>query len=1051
MEKEKISIVVPCYGTEKYLSKCLDSIINQSYNNLEIVVVNDCSPDNTAQILDDYSKKDNRIKVVNNKTNQGLYKTRIIGSKECTGDYIAFVDSDDFISCDYYRTLLYNLKKNSSDIVIGNFVTKAEKIEYIYNYIFHMEGNTLEGEKIYNKYFEQEGSIYKLHVVWNKLIKMNVWKSAIKDFEMLTDRIVMTEDFVFSTILYYYAKKISFCDESIYYYCEHLNQSTSFKKITAEKLIKNIKDIIISFDYIKSFLKRKKISKYDENINNWEAYYIDMHYSKLKGNLISDEDKKEVLKAIKKSCNFDKYLTKDKLQKMMNHSGDNFTYSWSKYNDGLEKIKKEILNKEYNVVSFDMFDTLVTRPFYKPTDLFELLNEEYTKLTKCITVVNFSKTREYAEQSIRNKKYKEEIYDVTIDNIYDEIYNMTGINKTILKKLKEKELKLEERFCRKRETGYQLYLLAKSQKKKVIVTSDIYLPRKTIMTILAKEGYDFDKVYISSELNMTKSNGTLYEKIIEDNGNKIIHIGDNYESDYKVAKNHDINALYLPRTVEVMMHDTSVNTDKCGRLFEYYDMFNIDVRRYLETFGVRCSIAVIANKYFDNPFVDFPPETSFNADPTFVGYYGLGMHLLSLANWILHDASKKNIDTIAFMARDGLIPMKACEILQNNTEISNNSKLKYVYVSRKALMPIVMTKTDGPQLISTYLDHYKMNEEKLSKSLKYVISYKNTNQTDDTRFENRIELNNCTKKIFDKYYDKEKYDDYKKLATKYFQKVFEGKPATFDIGYSGKPESIITSLIGKPLTTYFIHTNTSEGYKNAYLSNYDINNFYDFKPTMTGTLREILFSDIGPSCIGYEKSGDDVKPVFSSKEKYNYFNKYIINTIQNSALKFVEDFSNIFGEYMEMIDLNKFYMSIPYEYYLHYSMGFDKEMTRDMIFETNTNNFIEINDFIDDDFKNYNIYYNKRLKVSEETLKCIRPMLLEEGYGPLPKSRFGRIFYYVFFDRKEIGKKINVWKCKKNDPYALPNNKFKRGIYYILFDRKKIKNKILRKNNEDED
>ena len=98
----KISIIVPIYNTEKYLGNCLNSIINQTYKNLEIILINDGSTDNSLSICNNYKNKDNRIKIVN-KTHTGVSDTRNIGIKNATGEYIGFVDSDDYIEQDLLK------------------------------------------------------------------------------------------------------------------------------------------------------------------------------------------------------------------------------------------------------------------------------------------------------------------------------------------------------------------------------------------------------------------------------------------------------------------------------------------------------------------------------------------------------------------------------------------------------------------------------------------------------------------------------------------------------------------------------------------------------------------------------------------------------------------------------------------------------------------------------------------------------------------------------------------------------------------------------------
>ena len=121
---DKISVIVPIYNVEQYLRKCIDSIINQTYKNLEIILVDDESPDNCGQICDDYAKKDTRIKVIHKK-NGGLSDARNEGIKKATGKYLSFIDSDDYIEENMIGNLYKSIIENDSDIS-----TCAKIIEY---------------------------------------------------------------------------------------------------------------------------------------------------------------------------------------------------------------------------------------------------------------------------------------------------------------------------------------------------------------------------------------------------------------------------------------------------------------------------------------------------------------------------------------------------------------------------------------------------------------------------------------------------------------------------------------------------------------------------------------------------------------------------------------------------------------------------------------------------------------------------------------------------------------------------------------------------------
>jgi glycosyltransferase involved in cell wall biosynthesis len=133
-----ISVIVPVYNVEQYLTKCLDSIINQTYKNLEIILINDGSTDTSAEICDNYASNDSRIKVIH-KRNGGLSDARNSGLKICSGDYICFIDSDDIIALTFCEKMLEGILKYNVEIIECNFlrfkqedklINYTQKIEY---------------------------------------------------------------------------------------------------------------------------------------------------------------------------------------------------------------------------------------------------------------------------------------------------------------------------------------------------------------------------------------------------------------------------------------------------------------------------------------------------------------------------------------------------------------------------------------------------------------------------------------------------------------------------------------------------------------------------------------------------------------------------------------------------------------------------------------------------------------------------------------------------------------------------------------------------------
>ena len=117
-----VSIIIPVYNVDQYLSKCLDSVIHQTYHNLEIICVNDASSDNSLEILKEYASEDNRIKILNNAHNKGLASSRNIALKAVRGDFVLFVDSDDWIDVDTIEHCVENIKRTRADFIAFGLV-----------------------------------------------------------------------------------------------------------------------------------------------------------------------------------------------------------------------------------------------------------------------------------------------------------------------------------------------------------------------------------------------------------------------------------------------------------------------------------------------------------------------------------------------------------------------------------------------------------------------------------------------------------------------------------------------------------------------------------------------------------------------------------------------------------------------------------------------------------------------------------------------------------------------------------------------------------------
>ena len=283
--EELISVIVPIYNVEKYLNKCIESIINQSYSNLEIILVDDGSKDNSGVMCDSYLLKDNRIKVIH-KENGGLSDARNVGIEKAKGEYIIFIDSDDWIDKKMIETLYNIIKKDNSDISICDyFLAYSEEIQTQKEDIEIINLSNIEALK---KIYDKDLGVCMI-VAWNKLYKRNLFKDDIR-----YPYGKIHEDEFTTYKLLYKAKKISYINQKMYYYRQREN-SIMNKPFNKKRL-----DVLEAFEqrsyYMKDIVKDKEL--YKKTLIEYYGVIIKFYF-KYKETYMSD--KKTLKKMLKKA------------------------------------------------------------------------------------------------------------------------------------------------------------------------------------------------------------------------------------------------------------------------------------------------------------------------------------------------------------------------------------------------------------------------------------------------------------------------------------------------------------------------------------------------------------------------------------------------------------------------------------------------------------------------------------------------------------------------------------------------------------------------------
>ena len=231
----KISIVIPVFKVENYIHQCLDSIINQTYKDLEIIIIDDGSPDDCGHIADEYARTDSRIKVLH-KSNEGLSAARNDGIQEASGEWISFVDSDDWLELNTYETLVASVGEHNPDILIfkgyRNFESKQSIINGFPNDFYTEDRGIIQ--KIQRASLCMYYAPYAPSIQgfpWNKMIRT----SLIKDNDLKFARNVKAnEDVIFNLHLFQHAKSVQYINKAFYHYRDNPNGITV--KYTPDRL-----------------------------------------------------------------------------------------------------------------------------------------------------------------------------------------------------------------------------------------------------------------------------------------------------------------------------------------------------------------------------------------------------------------------------------------------------------------------------------------------------------------------------------------------------------------------------------------------------------------------------------------------------------------------------------------------------------------------------------------------------------------------------------------------------------------------------------------------
>ena len=254
----KVSICVPVYNVEKYIARCLESILSQSYENIEVIVVNDCTPDKSMDIVKSYAEKDQRIRIINHGTNRGLMWTRRTGYMAATGDYITFCDSDDTLPEDAIKDLYSAAVTQNADIVSGIIqYIPVDGVSYLWN---NLLSNGTDRSAVYNSLLSKEFG----HNLCSRLFRREI----LQGYDYITyENATNGEDGMLFYQVIANVSKVICIDQVVYLYYQNF-QSSSNIRLNEQSLQNIVRANRIRVDTTSKYVSTTQSWKYVSQVFN---------------------------------------------------------------------------------------------------------------------------------------------------------------------------------------------------------------------------------------------------------------------------------------------------------------------------------------------------------------------------------------------------------------------------------------------------------------------------------------------------------------------------------------------------------------------------------------------------------------------------------------------------------------------------------------------------------------------------------------------------------------------------------------------------------------
>ncbi|ALV91150.1 MULTISPECIES: HAD-IA family hydrolase [Pantoea] len=603
----------------------------------------------------------------------------------------------------------------------------------------------------------------------------------------------------------------------------------------------------------------------------------------------------------------------------------------------VEKFKSKISELKPNLISFDIFDTLVDRKVEQPAHIFSLIERKVEKLTFG-KISNFCTIRQSSERYLR-EKLSGGMQEITLQEIYAEIERRSGISKEQTFAVKELEISEELKSLDSRLAGRKLFDAACKTNAKIILISDMYLDNETISKILHKSNYPSIKLYLSSDIGLRKHEGDLFDYVsnLENvDHKKWLHVGDNTHGDIKIPASKGIQTFHIKSAFR--------NIETNEKLFNL-----IKPDRKTRSLAESAIYGLIQKKYFDDPTSLIPSNTHVGGDAYKLGYIAIAPLMFGFLQWIMTQAKRDGVDQLLFLSRDAQVLYRMANVL---FPIEDGwPEIKYALSSRRsARVASIFHKGDISELIDSAISNCKLNEffsgkfgfdifstdvELIHKhgfnSFDQQISHLNREQLRELSYDISNEIIAAAKK------EREHLRDYYvKLGV-----TEKNSIGLVDIGYAGTMQAALEKITdAEHIKGYYYITFESAlnqlertGSMRGYAGEFVKRQIHSDPICHNGFLYETIFCSSDSSFIAFkEKNENHAMPTFINNS-FDYKRRGIVDKIHNACVSFARDLRSTYDSDVSSLLINSITASKIFNDFIINPSGRDAEIFEGCIFE----------------------------------------------------------------------------------------------------------------------